>query len=439
MEGENLVSDEIIHNLYEATKNQLLSKSKSSQKGMERFRRRTKSRVANSVREFNSIDMNKLFKDNILSVNINVEGETNNYIVRISFGGFLDILHDELKKNNDVLDLKSIIKALIIGFNKDDVYINCSCPDFCLTADNKIKLLNGEAITVAEMLERFENGEKMYVYSADENGDFKPGKVDDVWISSMAEEILEVTLTNNKKISTTPNHRYLDSNGEYVCAKDLVVGQELFSDTPTNQKIVSIVKRHCHEPVYDLSVEKYNNFVVDAGVVLHNCYRFGYWTTRNKIDTFSLDGRRLRNPKLGVVDPQTIPSDITNPNDTLGSACKHVLLVLSNNSWIMKVASVINNYIKYMERHYQKTYAEIIYPAIYQKSYEEPVQLTIFDKNRRYAKTGKDTLDKANVHDDRDEKGRFTQGNKSGQKFTPKPQDVEDEEELTLFNSTDTI
>ena len=34
----------------------------------------------------------------------------------------------------------------------------------------------------------------------------------------------------------------------------------------------------------------------------------------------------------GVGDPQTIPSDITNPNDTLGSACKHVLLVLSNTN-----------------------------------------------------------------------------------------------------------
>ena len=85
-----------------------------------------------------------------------------------------------------------------------------------------------------------------------------------------------------------------------------------------------------------------------------------------------------------------------------------------------------------MEKHYPKAYADIIYPAIYQKPYEEPVQLSIFDKNRKYAKTGKDTLDKANVHDDRDEKGRFTQGNKSGRKFTP--QNTEDEEEMTLFS-----
>lgn len=431
------MSDEIVHNLYEATKNQLLSKSKSSKKGMERFHRRTKSRVANSVREFNSIDMNKLFKYDILSVNINVEGETNNYIVRISFGGFLDILHDELKKNNDVLDLKVIIKALIIGFNKDDVYINCSCPDFCLTGENKIKLSNGESITITEMLERFINGEELSVYSVDKDGKIQIGKVTDVWMSGYSDDTLEISLTNGKKVCTTPNHRYLTSDGEYVCARDLVEGQELFSDTLVNQRIISICKKFSLQPVYDISVETYNNFVMDADIVLHNCYRFGYWTTRNKVDTYSFDGKKIRNPKLGVVDPQSIPSDITNPNDTLGSACKHVLLVLSNNSWIMKVASVINNYIKYMERHYQKTYAEIIYPAIYQKPYEEPVQLTIFDKNRQYAKTGKDTLDKANVHDDRDEKGRFLKGNDSGRKFAPK--EVEDEDELTLFDSADSI
>jgi len=34
--------------------------------------------------------MNKFFKDNILNVNIQVKGETNDYLVRMSFGGILD-------------------------------------------------------------------------------------------------------------------------------------------------------------------------------------------------------------------------------------------------------------------------------------------------------------------------------------------------------------
>ena len=100
-------------------------------------------------------------------------------------------------------------------------------------------------------------------------------------------------------------------------------------------------------------------------------YRFGFQATQNKYDTYSFDKKKIRNPKLGVVDPQSIPANITNPKDSLGSSCKHTLLVLSNNSWLMKVASVINNYVKYMEKNYQKAYADIIYPAIYEKPYED--------------------------------------------------------------------
>lgn len=284
--------------LDEASRNDLLRKSKSSPKGLQRFKRRNKSRVANSVREFNSIDMNKLFKDGILSVNINVSGETNNYIVRISFGGFLEILHDELKRNNDKLDLRVIIRTLITGFNRDDVYINCNCPDFS--------------------------------------------------------------------------------------------------------------------------------------------YRFSYWNTRNNTDTFSLDGKKIRNPKLGLVDPQNIPSNITNPHDKLGSSCKHVLLVLSNNSWLMKVASVINNYIKYMEKNYQKAFADVIYPAIYQKPYDKDIQMTMFDTNRRYVKTGKDTLGRAidQGSSDRDEKGKFTKQSKDIADDENNESDV-DINQISLFDDED--
>ena len=49
-------------------------------------------------------------------------------------------------------------------------------------------------------------------------------------------------------------------------------------------------------------------------------------------------------------NPQFMPTDETNPNNELGAGCKHVLLVLGNTSWVIKVASVIMNYIKYIEK-----------------------------------------------------------------------------------------
>ena len=209
-------------------------------------------------------------------MNISVKGETDDYTVKISFGGFLDILNKLLDGQVENLNLRNITRALVTGFNQDDVYIFCSCPDF------------------------------------------------------------------------------------------------------------------------------------------H--YRFGYWATRNKLTSG---------------EPEDRPSDITNPDDTLGSGCKHILLVLSNNSWLMKVASVINNYIKYMEKHYQKLYADIIYPAIFNAKYEEPVQLSIDDiDSDDTLHTDSDTLDSANKYNQ--ERTKFQKGNQQGVRFAPNGDESNDQLELPI-------
>lgn len=206
--------------LEEDSRTQLINKTKSSTSGKKRYLDRVKSKITASVKQYNSIDMNKLFKDNILTVDIDVKGESDTYTVKISFGGFLDILHDQLKKeNSDTVDLRMITRALITGFNRNDVYIHCSCPDFKYTYD--------------------------------------------------------------------------------------------------------------------------------------------YYATRNSINSG---------------EPENIPSKERNPEDKKGSGCKHIMLVLSNTFWIIKVATVVYNYIKYMKDHYDRLYKTIIYPAVYNKEYveEEP-------------------------------------------------------------------
>lgn len=211
--------------LIEKSRNELVADSKRGQKerdGKTRYEKRNNSKIATNIKQYNRIDMNKLFKEDILTINIEVTGETDNYIVSISFSGFLDQLYSELKKRALDIDLKLILKALINTFNKEQIYIKCTCPD----------------------------------------------------------------------------HKY----------------------------------------------------------------RFHYWATLDKYN-------------LG--EPELRPADETNPNNSLGSACKHVLLVLSNRNWLIKVAGVINNYIKYMEIKRPSQYDKIIYPAIYRK--KKPVQMSFLD------------------------------------------------------------
>ena len=203
---------------------------KDQSKGRNRYERRTRSRVSSSVRNYNKIDMNKLFKDNILDVGVEVNGETDTYTVRLLWSGFLSSLKIYMKDQDEsALTFRTISRALTDSFNHNDVYIHCSCPDWQ--------------------------------------------------------------------------------------------------------------------------------------------YRMDYWAHTNNISS-------VENPD----DPLDRPADITNPDDTKGPGCKHTLLVLNNLSWLVKVASVIMNYIKYMKQHYERLYADIIYPAIFEREFEEPVQLDILDK-----------------------------------------------------------
>ena len=643
-------------NLFEASRSQLLNKSKHSVKGKQRFDRRTKSKVANSVRQYNEIDMNKLFKEDVLEFSINITGETDSYQVKLRFEDILDKIRDQLERNNNELNFRCIVRGLLSAFDSEDVYVSCTC----LHPTTRIKLLDGTEPTVEELRKRYDSGEKLYVYSTDKNGDFRPGEVEKVWVTkSGVSNFIKVTLDNGEQILTTPDHLFMLRDGSYLPAQELKSGISLMplyfdsrngyetvklnttskyhsvykivseflkkteiqeaeirsltddsskfnyrvaihhknfnksDNTPENlqpmtafehwnyhanlcgadrnvtdrmREIASLnakkrnanptpamleQRKQCCEKgrlrnydedrklqqselmrktmkdyyenisdekradisnklskniknswdrgcfntkkfhdarvregkrllndsenqkkmlygrsrkvleylvaekiplteenyekyrrktdphiktlfssfdeavsyyklnhkvtsveyftddpvdVYDIKVKDYNNFLVNSSVIVHNCpdwfYRFSYQSTKN--DTNS-------------GEPQSIPANITNPNDTLGSACKHVLLVLNNTSWMMKVASVIFNYINYMKERYCKLYADIIYPAIYGKEYDGVVQFNIDDKTTELLDTDKDTIDISNKQ--AAERGKFKQGNEQGYRF----------------------
>lgn len=217
----------MIH-LTEERRSELLNQGKRGRKGadgLSRYERRKRSRVAPTTAELNRIDMQSLFVHDLLTINVPVQGETDKYLVKIKFGGFLDLLRSRISQQGNKLDLRAVTRALLDVFNQEDVYISCQCPDFK--------------------------------------------------------------------------------------------------------------------------------------------YRQSFWATIKDINS-------------GV--PERRASKITNPKNDLGPGCKHIMLVLSNNSWLTRVARVIYNYILYINKNQQKLYADIIYPAIYGEKYKGPVQLGMLDK-----------------------------------------------------------
>lgn len=272
--------------LYEETKSQYISDSRNAanyapdnqEYGKNRFARRVRSKVANSVKEFNEIDMNKLFKDDILTVDVKVDGETDEYKVKISFGGFCKIVRDQVKQRNlNEVDLRTITSALLLGFNKSDIYVNCTCDDFK--------------------------------------------------------------------------------------------------------------------------------------------YRFAAVLTQKGLNSGQ---------------PELRPAKITNPNDDKGRGCKHILLVLNNTSFLLKIASVINNYIKYIKDHYESMYADIIYPALFGKPYEEAAQTSIEDKDE--LDTDVETIDKSNEYGKT--RTQFKQGNLDGVRFT---KSSDNKDQVSIFDSEEEV
>lgn len=215
--------------LTEANRQYLLQKSRNAKhykdmsNGKTRYERRMKSKISATIRDYNNIEMDQLFKRDIFEIKIPVMGETDVYEVHVRIDGILKEVHKQLQRNNGVLEFKTILQALMITLNSGDVYIGCTCPDFK--------------------------------------------------------------------------------------------------------------------------------------------YRQRYWATKNN---YVAGGKELR------------PSDKTNPNDELGAACKHGLLILANLDWCVKVASVINNYIKYCQDHLEQAYADYIFPKIYGIKYDKAVQMSLF-------------------------------------------------------------
>ena len=131
--------------------------------------------------------------------------------------------------------------------------------------------------------------------------------------------------------------------------------------------------------------------------------------------------------------PEVRPSDITNPNDTKGAGCKHINLVISNVDWMMKIASVINNYAKWCQKNMTRNYADYIFPKIYGMPYNKALQLSIFDDLDAEdsgllpsdQKTLSTVIDKS--MQGRDEKGKWIPGNEFRfQKKEPQPKSPED-------------
>ena len=119
-------------------------------------------------------------------------------------------------------------------------------------------------------------------------------------------------------------------NKQFNSWKDV---EDLYDLQNNNHRVLSVEKLEGTHDIYDISVDEWHNFRLSIGVVVSNTYRFKYYAYKGGY-LYGDPGKAAEFPKK------------TNPNDSLGSMCKHIASVLTNKVWILKVSAAVNNYIR---------------------------------------------------------------------------------------------
>ena len=264
----------------EANRTSLIAQSrnagvyKNQERGRNRFDRKRYSKIANAVKSYNQINMNSLFKQDILQVNIPVVGENDEYTVTIKLEGVIGEVQKNIKNNNNKLEYRTVIQALTKVFNTTDVYIKCTCPD----------------------------------------------------------------------------------------AK----------------------------------------------------YRFAHW---NILKNVSVDDS-ASDPGPG--------KGIANPNDDMGRGCKHMLLVLANGDWMMKVASVIVNYCHFLSEKKPEAFLKLVFPKLYGVPADEAAENDIV-ADEEDLESGKDLIDI--INDWAKNRGKFKKGSNINPVYADKLSKEQDKKE----------
>lgn len=139
--------------------------------------------------------------------------------------------------------------------------------DGCFTSDTLVKLVDGDSKPIGSLVGK----KNLYTYGYTSKGVKKKVKIRKVFLTKYVNSLTKITLNNNKSIMCTHNHRFLLSHGVYKEASmlsklDILMG----SNGPVRIKSVETIICSNPIPVYDMEVPETSNFLLEAGVFVHN-------------------------------------------------------------------------------------------------------------------------------------------------------------------------
>ncbi len=175
-------------------------------------------------------------------------------------------------------------------FVKNSIIEDYFFPQTCLSLDTLIRLTDGRDLSLAAIIEEYNEAKELYVYSVSKAWyQPEPGRIKWAGVTRKKADVVKVILDNEQEVVATPDHRFIAFTGKEIEAKDLKKGDKLLpyqNVLEDRRKFVTVKSvENLREKVDtgDITIESPSNshwFYLSAGVYVHNSEGRG-----SKVDT----------------------------------------------------------------------------------------------------------------------------------------------------------
>lgn len=203
----------------------------------------------------------------------------------------------------------------------------------CFTGDTMVALASGQSRSFADLAADWQRDITHFGYATDKAGRVIVVPLLEPRLTKRAATLVRVTLDNGESVRCTPDHLFRLRDGGYRRADELAVGDSLMPlyrswsagpqermwrteshgstavatmaraepmTAPHNQAVVAVERVIRTEDVYDLTVDHYHNFALDAGVFVHNSARMARVSEYQAL--LPLRGKILNVQKASIAD-----------------------------------------------------------------------------------------------------------------------------------------
>ena len=181
-----------------------------------------------------------------------------------------------LEQRIDLLDYK-LVQDELICLQRDALSGKIDHPvGGCFTGETMILLADGYKVAIEDIANGWPDTQSEVFTVNEDTLSVEVKRIAKAFKTKMTDKLVEIVLSTDDVIRCTPEHRFMIHEGTYVEARHLKTYQRLRAlscyddDHPILVQSVRQIHLDIAVPVYDLTIEDNPNFLLAAGIFVHN-------------------------------------------------------------------------------------------------------------------------------------------------------------------------